>query len=326
VSDGPGAPQQANGLVFHLKEDLWGAFVIARRELWANLKSLRTVVMVLLLALIMLGAAAGFASLSNSQDTGGRQEAYLALIAAMDPDGQLDDLVVFVHVEGTYAPVQGRNVSLAVESALDPSLATVTGPGGIAVLKNLTAAFHILEVELWHDTGLTTGVGVEYREDVSKTDIFVPGGTWAYPAIFVDAESTDLDDDNYDDDMVVWVVGSGAAPVAGAAVTVSGNSSGTAPATATVDANGIARFEGLSKGGYLVVATDGNLTGSTRVDHKAEQVDRGLFFISAPYTSSPSASTASPARSSRARWTTCSAGPWAAAPCSRASGRARWAR
>ncbi len=273
VSDGVRAPN--DDLVLRIKEDLWGAWVIARRELWANMKSFRSVVMVLLLALIMLGAATGFTSQSGD-DGDGETETSTFHVVAMDEDAVQDDLIVFAYTLGTNEPLEGRNVSLAYESEFDPSLRTRTDARGIAVLKNLTRAFHVLNVELRQEDegGFTTGMGVTFREDVRTVQIYVPGIPWSYPSLYLNVGSSDLDDDNYNDDIVVWVVDNNATPAAGATVRLDGS------ATAVVDERGFATFMNMRAGEYTVTAEHDGITVMAVLSHSPSIQDSGIFAFS----------------------------------------------
>ncbi len=254
--------------MLHLKEDLWGASVIAWRELWSNLRSVRTLVMVLLLALIFLGASSGFSSLSQDEGGIGAEESYSYLVIAMDPDAHLDDLVVHVYRTPTFAPVAGRNVSLAYESELDPRLTDTTDGQGVAVLRNLTTAVHILRVELRQEGGGPRGAG-----GPQSSQVFVGGQDWYHPLLYIDVGSTDLDSDNWDDDMVAWVVDSNATPVAGADVTLN------EVISATTDASGVARFEDVKEGEYSVNATANGLQGHSTIGHEPTEQRSGVFFF-----------------------------------------------
>lgn len=257
----------------HLRDDLWGALVIARRELWANLISFRSVVMVLLLALIIFLSATGFSRLFVASNTGERGEAYLYHVLAADPDGLLNDVSVYVYYDDDLAPIMGRNVSLVVESELDPALRGVTNPQGTVVLKNLTAAFHVLNVTL--STKTTTGFGdfPSSSTDALANQIYVPGIPRPYPALSVDALEADLDGKNRDNDVIVHVVGPSGEPLQGAEVSVSSGKSNV------TDSHGVARFLDLKKGPYNVSATSGAVGGFAHVAVSAQRTDRNPFAL-----------------------------------------------
>jgi len=257
----------------HLKDDLWGALVIARRELWANLISFRSVVMIVLLALIIFLSATGFSRLFVATNTGERGEAYLYHVLAADPDGLLNDVSVYVYYTDDISPIAGRNVSLVMESRLDPSLRGTTDARGTVVLKNLTAAYHVLDVTLTPKKASGLGDLQSNVTDALANQVYVPGIPWPYPSLSVDAYGTDLDGKNRDNDIVVHVVGPDGEPLGGAEVSVS---NGMSDAT---DASGVARFLNLKKGPYNVSATSGGMGGFVQVAVSAQRTDRNPFAL-----------------------------------------------
>jgi ABC-type transport system involved in multi-copper enzyme maturation permease subunit len=256
----------------HLRDDLWGAFVVARRELWANLISFRSVVMIILLALIIFLAATGFSSFVAT-NTGERGEAYLYHVLAADPDGILNDVSVYVYYTDDIAPIMGRNVSLVVESHFDPSLRGVTDARGTVVLKNLTAAFHVLNVSVRapQDTGF--GDARFGGSNALAGQLYIPGIPGPYPSLSVDALEADLDGKARDNDVIVHVVGPSGGPLQGAEVSVSNGMSNV------TDANGVARFLNLKKGHYNASATSGGVGGFAQVDVSAQSTARNPFAL-----------------------------------------------
>ena len=214
--------------------------------------------MVLLLSLIMVLAATGFSRFAGTQEHGA-SEAYLTHIVKADNDTVLNDLVVYVYRDDTFAPLMGRNVSLGYESELNPALMGQTDARGICVLKNLTAAYHMLEVELHNqDSGITTGMGFYYSEDPLANQVFVPGIPVPYESLGVLALVDDLDGQDRVDDVMVHVVDMTGSPVQGAQADAAGVVNST-------DANGVAILHDLGKGQHNVNVTWDGLPGVTTV-------------------------------------------------------------
>jgi ABC-type transport system involved in multi-copper enzyme maturation permease subunit len=237
-----------NGLE-HLKEDLWGIYHIAKREFWANIRSIRSVVMVLILALIMVGGAMGFTQPASSND---REEGFIYHQVAADPDGKLDDLVVYVYFTDTFAPIEGRQVTLLMESMYKPEYAALTDDMGFFVAKNLTPAFHLLDVDIRVDGGgggFGPGMGVEFTDDANKaTPIFFPPNLTIEPTLSIIAIPSDINDDDRVNDIMVQIVGPDGRPEVGATVDVDGE-------TVTTDEYGISKFTRLSKGNHTITAS-----------------------------------------------------------------------
>lgn len=232
-----------------VREDVWGIYVIARREFWANLKSIRSAIMVVILALIMVGGAIGFTLPSSTAE---REEGFMYHLTAADEDGLLNDLVVYAHFTDDYGPIEGRDARLLLEDMYYPEYSGKTDGDGLFVAKNLTPAFHFLEVDIKVNNGggFTTGMGVEVREtDDTKIPIFVAPNLTVDPSLLsVAVQEADLDDGGVLNDLVVQVVGPGSEPTIGATVSVDG-------ATNTTNGVGIAIFNDLKKGNHTVVAT-----------------------------------------------------------------------
>jgi ABC-type transport system involved in multi-copper enzyme maturation permease subunit len=228
--------------------------------------------MIILLALIIFLAATGFSSFVAT-NTGERGEAYLYHVLAADPDGLLNDVSVYVYYDDDLAPIMGRNVSLVMESQFDPSLRGMTDARGTVVLKNLTAAFHVLNVSV--RAASTSGFGDGFPGDsiVLTGQFYVPGLPWPYPSLSLDAFGTDLDDKARDNDVVVHVVGLDGEPLGGAEVSISNGMSNV------TDANGVASFLDLKKGRYNVSATSGGVGAFGQVDVSAQRTDRNPFAI-----------------------------------------------
>ena len=247
-------------IITHLKEDLWGIYVIAKREFISNLKSIRTAIMVAILALMMIGGAVGFTQPPGDQE---RDESYVYHLVAVDPDGRLDDLVVYIYYADAYEPIPGRMVTIAIENLTFPELGGKTGPDGTFMAKNLTPAFHLLQVELKNKDGgggFSPGMGVEFTEDLLPNYVFVPHNvTLPFPMLSVVTQEDDTSGNERLDDVVVQVLAPDGSPMEGATVSVDGNSS-------TTNANGVAIVEGVGKGEHNVTATaQGGLMGASQV-------------------------------------------------------------
>jgi ABC-type transport system involved in multi-copper enzyme maturation permease subunit len=243
----------------HLREDMWGIYVIAKREFYANLMSIRTGIMVAILALMMIGGAIGFTQPSGDQQ---RDEGYLYHLVAADPDGRLDDLVVYVYFADTYEPIPGRGVNIAIENLTFPQLGGKTGPDGTFMAKDLTPAFHILQVDLKNDGGggFTTGMGVTYTQDLLPNYVFVPHNvTLPFPMLSVVVQEDDTSGNDRLDDVVAQVLSPDGSPLEGATVAVGGTSG-------TTNVNGVAFVEGVGKGEHNVTASaQGGLVGAAKV-------------------------------------------------------------
>ncbi len=264
-------------LSHRLREDLWGIMVIAKREFWSNLKSIRSVVMVILLAIIMLGASMGFANLAGREET---ENAFFTTLVAAHPDGVVDDLVVYAHETGSYEPLPGVEVAILVESEVFPEFEGYTDARGIFMATNLTPAFHLLWVNISDGRGgFTMGMGVSMVDDENSRYIYVPhNATLPWPTLAIHAELADLSGNDLLDDAVVQVLAPDGRPLGGASVNVGG-------ATGVTDANGIATFEKLKKGMLPILATaPGNLSGAAgiQVTHKETDVDLFSFASQGP--------------------------------------------
>ncbi len=253
----------------HLKEDAWGIFVITKREFIANIKSFRSIVMVLILALIMVGAAMGFASLSTSDST---EEDMRYNVMAMDPDGLANDLVVFVYEKRTYKPVVDRPIFLGIEELEIPEYNGTTDTNGQWVAKDLTPGFHWLNIE--HPEGAVGGGGGPFGgggSTTASTYIYIAhNSSVPYPHLGVRAWQDDIRDTGRLSDVVVRVVDLNGTPVEGATVTV-----GTE--TNTTDAHGVTTFLKLKRERYVVTATADGLDGTTMVEVSNKETERDPF-------------------------------------------------
>ncbi len=255
--------------IHHMKEDAWGIFVIAKREFIANIKSFRSIIMVFILALIMVGAAMGFARLSTSEDA---QEDMRYIVMAMDPDGLANDLVVFVYETRTFEPLEGRFIFLGMEELEVPEFRGVTDAKGHWVAKDLTPGFHWLNIETTVDDGGGGPFG-ESTSDEASTYIYVAHNSIVpYPHLGVRAWQDDIRDAGQLGDVAVYVVGLDGGPIQGATVTV-----GTE--TNTTDPRGMTTFLKVKKDVYNVTATDGTLTGAAMVNVTHEATERDPFAL-----------------------------------------------
>jgi ABC-type transport system involved in multi-copper enzyme maturation permease subunit len=260
-----------------LKEDIWGILVITKREFWSNLKSVRSVVMVILLAMIMLGASMGFSSLVGREET---EKAFFSTLVALDPDGEANDLVVYVHKTGSYEPLPGVEVALIRENEEIPGYQGLTDYSGIFIASNLTPAFHHLWVNISEaSAGFSMGPGFSDGGDKNSRYVYVPhNASRPGPALGIHAEVTDISGNDMLDDAVVQVLSPEGRPKEGAVVTVG-------EATDVTDSNGIATFERLKKGTLSVNAmAPGNLSGESdlQVTHAETEVDLFSFASQGP--------------------------------------------
>jgi hypothetical protein len=253
--------------VHHLKEDVWGIFVISKREFIANIKSFRSIVMVFILALIMIGAAMGFASLSVTEDV---TEDMRYNIMAMDDDGLANDLVVFVFESYTFKPVVDRPIYMGIERLENGTYDGTTDANGQWVAKDLTPGFHWLNIE--HPEGAISSGGNPFESSVSvtaSTYIYIKhNSSVPYPHLGVRAWHEDIRDVGKKADVAVHVVDLNGTPVKGATV-VMGNY------TNATNAQGLTLLMNVKKGLYPVTVSDGGLDGMAvvNVTHKDTESD-----------------------------------------------------
>ena len=245
--------------IHHLKEDAWGIFVISKREFIANIKSFRSIVMVLILALIMIGAAMGFASLSTTQDV---TEDMRYNVMAMDDDGLANDLVVFVFESYTFKPVVNRSIFLGIEELEITNYTGTTDANGQWVAKDLTPGFHWLNIV--HPEGAISSGGGPFGGSGSvtaSTYIYIAHNSTvlSYPQLGVRAWHEDIRAVGKKADVAVHVVDLNGTPVEGAPVHI-----GTL--TNTTNAQGLTLFMNVKKDRYQVTVSDGGLNGTDMVE------------------------------------------------------------
>jgi len=264
--------------VDHLKEDAWGIFVITKREFIANIKSFRSVVMVLILALIMIGAAMGFASLSSTEDV---YEDMRYNVMAMDDDGLANDMVVFVFESRTFEPVVDRWIFLGDENIELPEYNGTTDGNGQWVAKDLTPGFHWLNIE--HPEGAVSGGGggpFDGGDSSTTASIYIyiaHNSSVAYPHLGVRAWSEDIRDVGKKADVAVHVVDLNGTPIVGATVMI-----GTL--TNTTNAQGLTTFFKVDKGLQNVTVMYGGLDGAAVVEvtHEDTESDPFTFALGGP--------------------------------------------
>jgi ABC-type transport system involved in multi-copper enzyme maturation permease subunit len=266
----------ASPFLDHLKEDLWGTYVIARRELWSNIKSMRSIVMIIILALIVALASVGFSGFVGEDVP---EETFIYHTLAADPDGLVNDISVFVHFKDTLKPIPDRNVSLVGEAELNPELQGLTDPDGTFLFKSLTPAFHLLYVELREkdDSSVRMGMGFEFIEDVGPTTVFIiPNQTIDYPSLGVVAYQADISGNERTDDLVVHVTDHTGTPVLGAQVLLGGE-----PANET-NAHGVATITGIEKGINIITAvSSGGVMGLFPMNiTEIKDISGGMFELS----------------------------------------------
>ena len=266
-------PPRRDGLGDRLREDLWGILVITKREFWANIVSVRSLVMVIILALIMLGASMGFAGLST-QET--QKSSIMYQVMALDSDGAVNDLVLFVHEVPSYEPLKDIPCEIQIESLAFPEYAGKTDEHGIFIARNLTPAFHLLHVLVPDEDdggGFTMGMGISFEEEGGFTYVFVPHNvTVPYPSLGVNAYQADIRGDERLDGVAVHVVGPSGEPVGGATVSIEGDANIT-------NSDGIATFRKVSKGEHLVTATADGLTGLAPINSAHQRTETDPFAI-----------------------------------------------
>jgi Cu-processing system permease protein len=223
--------------------------------------------MVIILALIMVGAAMGFASLSSTEEAG---EDMRYQVMAMDPDGLANDLVVFLYEKGTYAPIEGRGIFLGIEELEIPEYRGMTDARGHWVAKDLTPGWHWLNIEQEGEPEPSSPFGPS-GPDTASTYIYVAhNSNVPFPHLGVHAWDEDLREVGEQRDMAVHVVDLNGTPVQGAVVVIGTDSN-------TTDAQGMTTFLKLVKGLYTVTASHGPLNGTTMVNVTARETDRDPF-------------------------------------------------
>lgn len=269
AAEGPSCPAGEpveRSYIHHIKEDTWGIFVITKREFIANIKSFRSIIMVLILALIMVGAAMGFARLSASDDV---EEDVRFNVMAMDPDGLANDLVVFLYEKRTFKPVAGRGVYLGIEELGIIEYSANTSASGHWVAKNLTSGVHRLNILNPGDGG--GGFLSDSGSSTSSTLIYIANDrTMPYPMLGVHAWDDDIREAGLEADVAVHVIGRDGSPLQGATVTLGSE-------TNTTDARGMTTFLKVKKGLYNVTATGDGLTGITMVNVTHMETERDPF-------------------------------------------------
>jgi Cu-processing system permease protein len=256
---------QERSYVDHLKEDGWGIYVIAKREFVANIKSFRSIIMVILLALIMVGAAMGFASLSTTDEI--KEDSRYQLMA-LDPDGLTNDLIVFAFETRTFKPIEGKEVFMGIEELEIEGYRGRTDATGHWVARNLTSGFHWLNIEGEDD--VSTGSPFGPSEPV-YTYIYVPHNlTGSYPQLGVNAWTEDIRMSGVRADVAVHVVGPDGAPIPGATVTVGVETNST-------DARGMTTILDVKKGVYIISATHEDLSGTDLVNVTGSRTETDPF-------------------------------------------------
>jgi Cu-processing system permease protein len=260
--------------VHHIKEDAWGIFVIAKREFIANIKSFRSIVMVFILALIMVGASMGFASLSASEEV---EEDMRYNVMAMDDDELANDLVVFLYEKGTYKPIPGRAIFLGIEELEITNYTGFTDGNGHWVARNLTSGFHWLNIERIDDGGGGGPFGGG-GSSTSSTYLYIAHfNNVSYPHLGVHAWDDDIRDAGSEADVAIHVVDLNGTPVQGATVNM-----GTA--TNITNQQGMTTFLEVKKGEYIISATAGDLDGMDviNVTHPGSESDPFALALEGP--------------------------------------------
>jgi len=254
--------------IHHIKEDTWGIFVITKREFIANIKSFRSIIMVIILALIMVGAAMGFARLAASDDV---EEDMRFNVMAMDPDGLANDLVVFLYEKRTFEPIADRSIFLGIEELEIPVYNGTTDENGHWVAKNLTSGFHWLNIVNPDDGDGGGGIFGDSGPSTSSTYIYIAhDNSVPYPMLGVHAWDDDIRAAGVEADVAVHVTELDGSPLQGATVTLGSE-------TNTTDARGMTTFLKVKKGLYNVTATGDGLTGITMVNVTHLETERDPF-------------------------------------------------
>jgi Cu-processing system permease protein len=232
--------------------------------------------MVIILALIMVGAAMGFASLSTSETV---TEDMRYNVMAMDEDGLANDLVVFVWESYTFKPVVDRPIYLGIEELEIPEYNGTTDENGQWVAKDLTPGFHWLNIE--HPEGAVDGGGGPFGgggSTTASTYIYIAhDSSVPYPHLGVRAWHEDIRDVGKKADVAVHVVDLNGTPVQGASVKVGTH-------TNTTNAQGLTLFWNVKKGLYQVTATGDGLDGMAvvNVTHDETESDPFSFALEGP--------------------------------------------
>lgn len=212
-----------------------GIITIAKREFFANLKSVRMLVLMLLFILAVLGGAYGIAGMSASTQTLPDVEVLgWAIVQDYDGSGAYNDIVVMI------SDREGNpRVDVQVEY-LDEDDAVLfnsnTNQSGVVVINDILVSLFDINDNYFRVTF--------NNKIVSKVRTSYALEGFVKPA-YVMANSLDIDDDNIEDDAIVMTLDGSGMPLGDVDVTIS---SSDFELTVTTKANGIIIYQNLLAG------------------------------------------------------------------------------
>jgi Cu-processing system permease protein len=216
-----------------------GIFVIAKREFFANLKSVRMLVLMILFVLAVLGGSYGISGLSSPSQTLPDVE-ILAWIIVEDYEGNgpLNDLVLrMTDTEGN--PIEAVYVQYYKGDVDDDELlfnGQTDGNGTVVMNDVLDSLFDI------NENTFTFFFDKSSEDEMVKASISLEG---VPKNAYVMNNVLDLDDDNIEDDVMVLVMDKNGVPIEGANVTITSSED---TFIATTNSKGVVSLRNLQAG------------------------------------------------------------------------------
>jgi ABC-type transport system involved in multi-copper enzyme maturation permease subunit len=214
-----------------------GIFIISKREFFANLKSVRMLVLMLLFILAVVGGAYGISGLGTSTETLPDVKV-LAWATLVDYDGYgyPNDIVVLVTDE-TGIPRDNVNVEYLTEEedSEEVFFNGYTDQNGVVVINNISfvmVSTHSFRVT--YDTKQYENVRRSYALELSPKPAYIL------------AHVLDMDDDNVEDDVLLLVMDGKGTVLTGVDIYVSASDYEN---HGTTDSIGTADFRNLKTGG-----------------------------------------------------------------------------
>jgi ABC-type transport system involved in multi-copper enzyme maturation permease subunit len=259
-----------------------GIFTIAKREFFANLKSVRMIVLMVLFILAVLGGSYGFAGISSSPQPLPDVEVLNWVILGDADDGILlnDLLILITDGEGNPRP-DVRLEYLSRDGDIDDIyFSGFTDSNGVVIIHNVSlnvVETHFYRVTISNKVYERAPTSIGY--DFSPLDAYVLGHT------------LDLDDDNIMDDALIMVLGNDGLPVTNVTVIISSSEYYN---TLTTDSKGLVSvfnlragegdaFSGFDPQVYDLEVTYMNTTSTGRVTiFQDDETVAGLFDLEGP--------------------------------------------
>lgn len=213
----------------------FGLFIIAKREFFANLKSVRMLVLMALFILAVLGGTYGITRLSTTTTLPEVEVLAWALLGDYDGYGYSDDLVVRI-TDGEGDPIFNAEVEYVSfeDDSEEVFFDGYTDQDGVAIIQNISfSMLGTYVIKVTHDNKEYGPVKTSYAIELSPKPVY----------IF--AQSLDLDDDNVEDDALAIVTDINGTPIANAEVTITSSNYENSGLT---NSKGIITFTNLKAG------------------------------------------------------------------------------